>query len=174
MATYTVEDMIAAIGQLVGDDKNVIRECEFIPFLYAKYLLPTIGLAMCRNFNIAPEDLRWKLEAANFSSTATHSEISSVTLDTIITLKAQMQRELTQKRAVPKSTTVPANTSRLRRNIVMPGMNSAHVASISGGRDVAKQIKQEDIRTPGPSRVVFSEQDDKQQRVCESWKLILL
>jgi len=172
MTTYTVEDMIGAIGQLAGEDKNVMRECQSIPFLFQNTHFRRIGLAICRNFNITPEDLRWKLEAVNFSSTATHSEISSVTLDTIITLKAQMQRELTQKRVLPKSTTVPANTSRLRRNIVMPGMSS--VASISSGRDGAKQIKQEDIRIPGPSRVVFSGQDDKKQRVCESWKLIFL
>jgi len=139
---------------------------SLFPSCISKYLLPAIGLAICHNFSISPEDLRWKLEAVTFNSTATHSEISSVTLDSISALKAQMQRELTQKKVLSKPTTVPVNTSRLRRHILMPGVNAAPVPAILAGRNVVKQ-EDIDIRIPGPSRVVFSGQDDKQQRVCE-------
>lgn len=77
-----------------------------------------------------------------------------------------MQRELTQKKVLSKPTTVPVNTSRLRRHILMPGVNAAPVPAILAGRNVVKQ-EDIDIRIPGPSRVVFSAQGDKQQRVCE-------
>lgn len=48
----------------------------------------------------------------------------------------------------------------------MPGVNAAPVPAILAGRNVVKQ-EDIDIRIPGPSRVVFSAQGDKQQRVCE-------
>ncbi|KAF5360776.1 hypothetical protein D9756_004854 [Leucocoprinus leucothites] len=150
MATYTAKDVTNDIGHLIGDDEKVIQEC----------------LAICHNFNISPEDLRWKLEALNFKTTTTHSEIASVNLDSILALKAQMQRELTQKKVQPKPTTVAANVSRLRRNIPMPGTNAAPSPAAPAGRNVVAQVKQEDIQVAGPSRAVFSgpKQDEKEQR----------
>ncbi|KXN88118.1 DNA polymerase alpha subunit B [Leucoagaricus sp. SymC.cos] len=139
MVTYTAKDVTNHIGSLIGDDKTVIEEC----------------LAICNNFNISPEDLRWKLEAANFKTSATHSEIASVTLDTIVVLKAQMQRDLTRERKVQPKTTVIPNVNRARRNIHLPGMEPATGAPAVMGKAVA-QVKQEDILVVGQSRVVFS------------------
>lgn len=118
-----------------------------------------------------PEDLRWKIEAANFKAAGGRSEISLVTLDSILALKAQMQRDVTREKKIqPRSVTVSANINRLRipaamnRNINLPGTSTT-------GRNVVAQVKQEEIQIAGPSRVVFSgpKQDEaaKIQRTCE-------
>lgn len=147
--------------RLEGHRRVLVPSLSFLPIL-----ILVSGLAICHNFNTSPEDLRWKLEAINFSASATHSEIKLVTLDSILTLKTQMQRDLTQKKAQPKSSTVAANVSRLRNKIPMPAMSATASAS-AAGKSVVARVKQEDIQVAGPSRVVFS--GPKQSgRACES------
>ena len=128
------------------------------------------GLAICRDYNISPEDLRWKLEAANFKISTTHSEIASVTLDTIVALKNQIQRDLTRERKVPPKSTVAVNTSRMRRNVLLPGTAPVAGTAAPTGKTVA-QIKQENIHIAGPSQVLFSgpSQNEavRKKRACE-------
>lgn len=125
---------------------------------------------MCQNFNLSPENLQYKLEALNFKSSTTRSEISPVTLDSLLALKAQMQRDLTREKKVQPRTTVTANVNRFRmptalnRNVNLPGVPSS-------GRSAVAQIKQEGVQVAGPSRVVFSgpkqDEEGREQRACE-------
>ncbi|KAF9013340.1 DNA polymerase alpha/epsilon subunit B-domain-containing protein [Cyathus striatus] len=56
-------------------------------------------VSMCQMFNLKPEDLKWKLEALNFRPSATRSELTPITLDSISTLKKKLQRDLAKDNA---------------------------------------------------------------------------
>ncbi|KAF9454852.1 alpha DNA polymerase [Macrolepiota fuliginosa MF-IS2] len=158
MATYTADQVKDELKDVIGDDEKLLKEC----------------LAMCTNFKLTPNDLRWKLEALNFRPSTTRSEISPITLDSILALKAQMQRDITRQKKAQPRTTVSANVSRMRmpaafnRNVPLPGMAKPGAGPVPG-RSVVAQAKQEEVQVAGPSHVVFSglkmDEEAKKQRV---------
>lgn len=127
---------------------------------------------MCQIYNMTPESLLWKLEAINFKSTATRSEISPITLDSIGLLKAQLQREMTMEtvkrvQAKPRgSATAVVNRSRMPPNM---GRSLAAVAPVA-----PVQVKNEqtgETKVSSESSVHFvgpnSGPDAKKTRACE-------
>lgn len=125
------------------------------------------GISICKNFNMSPEDLRWKFEAQNFRSSGTSSEILAVTLGSILDLKTQLQRDLTKK-VQPRSAAVSANVKRAR---VPAALTKSVNVSAAPRRNVVAQVKQEAVQVAGPSRVVFSgperDEEAKTKRACE-------
>jgi DNA polymerase alpha subunit B len=126
---------------------------------------------------MSPDSLRWKLEAFCFSNkTVPHSALKNVTLDSVLSLKAQLQREVSrEKKAQPRTSTVSANVNRMRKPAGMPTVMNRNInlpgPAVSSGRTVVAQVKQEEVQVAGPSRVVFSgpKQDDegKTRRACK-------
>lgn len=60
-------------------------------------------MSLCKNYTLTPEELQYKWEAHNFRPSATRSEISPYTLESLNTLKAQIQRERAAKATVQKT-----------------------------------------------------------------------
>ncbi|KAF7768093.1 hypothetical protein Agabi119p4_7336 [Agaricus bisporus var. burnettii] len=150
MVSCTAQDVASSLGELVGRDEKIIAEC----------------LSICHNFNMSPDDLRWKLEAVSFSTNKNtpHSVLKNITLDSVLALKVQLQREVgREKKAQTRTSTVSANVNKMRtpavlnRSIKLPG------PAVSSGRTVVAQVKQEEVQVAGPSRVVFygPKQDEK-------------
>lgn len=96
---------------------------------------------------LKPDDLRFKLEAFNYKSTATLSEIMPVTMDTLSAFKTQMQQSLSKantSRAQPKSrnlaTAASVNRSRIPAHMI-PANRSNPTVQNSG------LVKQEQLLT---------------------------
>lgn len=106
-------------------------------------------VSMCQLYNLKPEDLFFKVEAFNYRSSATYSEIVPITLETLGALKAQIQRDMTKdstKRAQTKPK--PGNTAKVDRTRFPQNM-ARNLPSTS--------IKQEagETSVAGPSHIVF-------------------
>ncbi|KAJ6508996.1 DNA polymerase alpha/epsilon subunit B-domain-containing protein [Mycena sanguinolenta] len=87
MATDALAQEISALFPEIASDAPLLAEC----------------VSVCTNYSLTAEDLRYKWEAHNFRSTATRSEISPYTLESLATLKAQIQRERVAKSGVQKA-----------------------------------------------------------------------
>lgn len=182
MASYTAQDVIDNLGEQVGHDEKVITECTFDLYSCISSSVHYIGLSICHNFNMSPDSLRWKLEAISFSGkvNAPHSALKNITLDSVLSLKAQLQRDVArEKKAQARTSTVSANVNKMRMPAVVNRNINLLGPAVSSGRTVVAQVKQEEVQVAGPSRVVFSgpsrvtfsglKQDDegKTQRACE-------
>ncbi|KNZ81283.1 DNA polymerase alpha subunit B [Termitomyces sp. J132] len=117
-----------------------------------------IGTSICQLYNLSAETLLYKWEALNFRPSATRSEISEFTMDSIIALKAQIQRDIVkenakrpQHRAIGVTNTAIVNRSRLPVNM--------HKTAVVGQNPTIAQMKvEEGFGVPGPSKsssVVF-------------------
>ncbi|KAJ7163302.1 DNA polymerase alpha/epsilon subunit B-domain-containing protein [Mycena filopes] len=91
-------------------------------------------VSVCENYSLTPEDLQYKWEALNFRPSATHSEISAYTLDSLNALKIHIQRERAAKNtghgaAAPRTSLVASiNRSAFRnRN---PGPKAANPVQV--------------------------------------------
>lgn len=121
---------------------------------------------------MTPEGLLWKLEALNFKSSSTRSEISPITLDSIGMLKIQLQREMSKevvKRVQTKPrgpTTAVVNRSRMPPNM---GRSLAAVTPTAPVRVKNEQAGETKVSSEpsvdfiGPS----SDPDAKKKRACE-------
>lgn len=123
---------------------------------------------MCQLYNLKPEDLFFKVEAFNYRSSATYSEIVPITLETLGALKAQIQRDMTKdstKRAQTKPK--PGNTAKVDRTRFPQNMarNLPSTTSI-------KQEEAGETSVAGPSHIVFRgpsyDAEKKKSRACES------
>ncbi|KAF8208733.1 DNA polymerase alpha, subunit B [Mycena galopus ATCC 62051] len=137
MATSTLAQDIATRFADIASDTQLIAEC----------------VSLCQNYSLSPEELQYKWEAHNFRPSATRSEISPYTLESLSTLKAQIQRDRTTKSVVQKA--VPRNSLMINRGAFRnrnPGPKAAHAAV---------QVKSEPMDgfgmdgIAGPSTVVF-------------------
>ncbi|KAJ6584826.1 DNA polymerase alpha/epsilon subunit B-domain-containing protein [Mycena capillaripes] len=87
MATESLKQEISTRFPDIAFDAQLVAEC----------------VSVCRNYTLTPEELQYKWEAHNFRPSATRSEISPYTLDSLNTLKAQIQRERAAKATVQKT-----------------------------------------------------------------------
>ncbi|KAJ7134424.1 DNA polymerase alpha/epsilon subunit B-domain-containing protein [Mycena epipterygia] len=92
MATDSLAQEISTRFADIASDTQLIAEC----------------VSVCQNYSLTPEDLQYKWEAHNFRPSATRSEISAYTLDSLNTLKVQIQRERASKSTLQKE---PPRTS---------------------------------------------------------------
>ncbi|KAJ7712429.1 DNA polymerase alpha/epsilon subunit B-domain-containing protein [Mycena metata] len=60
-------------------------------------------VSVCQNYSLTPEELQYKWEAHNFRPSATRSEISAYTLESLNALKIHIQRERAAKNSGPKA-----------------------------------------------------------------------
>ncbi|KAJ7211474.1 DNA polymerase alpha/epsilon subunit B-domain-containing protein [Mycena haematopus] len=87
MATDTLAQDLSTRFPDIASDTLLIAEC----------------VSVCQNYSITPEELQYKWEAHNFRPSATRSEISPRTLESLSTLKAQIQRDRVSKSGVQKA-----------------------------------------------------------------------
>ncbi|KAJ6620810.1 DNA polymerase alpha/epsilon subunit B-domain-containing protein [Mycena sp. CBHHK59/15] len=99
----------------VAPDAKLVAEC----------------VAVCQNYNITPEELQYKWEAFNFKPSATRSEISPYTMDSLSALKVQIHRDMTSKSAQkeqPRSSLVATiNRGAFRNRNPGPKLAPVHV-----------------------------------------------
>ncbi|KAJ7164630.1 DNA polymerase alpha/epsilon subunit B-domain-containing protein [Mycena crocata] len=86
MASETLTQEILTRFSGIADDEQLLAECATV----------------CKNYALTPEELQYKWEAHNFKPSATRSEISPYTLESLTTLKAQIQRERASKAGVQR------------------------------------------------------------------------
>lgn len=100
-----------------------------------------LGLSLCQTFVLDPETLRFKLEALNYTSTATMSKIRPITMDSLIALKTQIQQGLTKenaRKAQPKTRGIA--TAQIDRSKI-PSYMSRNV--VKPNAQIATSVKQE-------------------------------
>ncbi|CAK5284436.1 unnamed protein product [Mycena citricolor] len=91
-------------------------------------------MAVCKNYGISPEDLRFKWEAQNFRPSTTRSAISSYTLESLLTLRSTIQSERTARVPVARPTPqiVRRGTGRMLMNRAPVVKTEAVEASFAG------------------------------------------
>lgn len=86
------------------------------------------GVSICQLYVLEPDTLRYKLEAINYKSTATLSEIAPITMESLSAVKKQIQQSLAKENALkaqPKkrsTATAQVDLSKIPRH-----MNRANV-----------------------------------------------
>ncbi|KAF8890039.1 alpha DNA polymerase [Gymnopilus junonius] len=96
--TKEIERDLSANGHILDD--KLLDEC----------------VTICTLYNLSAEDLRFKIEAANYNASAIRSGFSPITADTLAEVKKKIQAELTKDRAKTKpkgSAAAQVNLSRL-------------------------------------------------------------
>lgn len=66
------------------------------------------GASICRIYGISAEDLLWKIQSINFTSSGPRSELRSITMDTLSEAKRLLQQDLTN--AISKKPKVKLQT----------------------------------------------------------------
>ncbi|KAK1234537.1 DNA-directed DNA polymerase alpha subunit pol12 [Marasmius sp. AFHP31] len=121
------KDLCDRLGDEVASNSKLLEEC----------------LSICRIYNLTPEQLQFKWEAATFSSTPARAhEAARFTMDSLAGVKAQIKREMTQNTAtrVQPRVSGAAAVNRARLPQFM-NRNMAMKAGIGGGGEV--QVKTE-------------------------------
>ncbi|KAJ7288488.1 DNA polymerase alpha/epsilon subunit B-domain-containing protein [Mycena rebaudengoi] len=136
MASEALTEEISTRFPDIAQDAPLVAEC----------------VAVCQNYDMTPEDLQYKWEAFNFKPSATRSEISPYTLDSIRALKLKLQHEKASKsvqREQPR-TSFLANISRgaFRNRNPVPKAAPALV-KVEATDDFAM------VGIAGPSKVYF-------------------
>ncbi|KAL0068379.1 DNA-directed DNA polymerase alpha subunit pol12 [Marasmius tenuissimus] len=120
------EDLCNRLGDEVASNSKLLEEC----------------LSICRIYNLTPEQLQFKWEAATFSSTPARAhEVARFTMDSLAGVKAQIKREMTQNTAtrVQPRVSGAAAVNRARLPQFM-NRNMAMKAGMGGGE---VQVKME-------------------------------
>ncbi|KAF7299214.1 DNA polymerase alpha subunit B [Mycena indigotica] len=137
----------------MADDALAQEICSRFPEVASDASLVAECVTVCKNYALSPEDLQYKWEAHNFRPSATRSEISPYTLESLISLKQQIQRDRTIN-AIPK----PAP----RPTALVAALNRTGFRGRGAGSNVAKssQVKVEPdaegfAMIAGPSKVAF-------------------
>ncbi|KAF8967116.1 DNA polymerase alpha/epsilon subunit B-domain-containing protein [Flammula alnicola] len=96
--------------------------------------------SICQMYVIEPEDLLFKLEALNYKSSSTRSEISPITMDTLNALKTQIQQGLAKENAAKAQTkTRGLATAQVDRSRIPAHMNRSMAKPVAQ----AVQVKRE-------------------------------
>ena len=66
---------------------------------YSSKTQPPSGVSICQMFVLDPETLRFKLEALNYKQSAATYRLTPITMDSLITLKTQIQQGLAKENA---------------------------------------------------------------------------
>ncbi|KAJ7857613.1 hypothetical protein B0H14DRAFT_2750502 [Mycena olivaceomarginata] len=90
MSSDTLAQEISTRFADIASDAQLIAEC----------------VAVCQNYSLTAEELQYKWEAHNFRATVTRSEISPYTLESLNTLKTQIQRDRAAKKPPPPRTSI--------------------------------------------------------------------
>lgn len=152
MSAATKEEVTRVFGDLVGSDTKLLEECTCLTLRIIKISASqAIGTSICQIYNLTAETLLYKWEALNFRPSATRSEISKFTMDSIVALKAQIQRDIAkdnakrqQHRTIGAVNTAMVNRSRL------PG-HAAKTLAVKQNPTVAQVKVEEGFGVPGPS-----------------------
>ncbi|KAJ7855906.1 DNA polymerase alpha/epsilon subunit B-domain-containing protein [Mycena olivaceomarginata] len=98
MSSDTLAQEISTRFADIASDAQLIAEC----------------VAVCQNYSLTAEELQYKWEAHNFRATVTRSEISPYTLESLNTLKTQIQRDRAAKKPPPPRTSIATSISAFR------------------------------------------------------------
>ncbi|KAG6903250.1 hypothetical protein C0995_000145 [Termitomyces sp. Mi166 len=135
MPAATREEVTRVFGDLAGSDDKLLEECTSI----------------CQIYNLSAKTLLYKWEALNFSSSATRSEISAFTMDSIVALKAQIQRDNAKENAKrPQHRTIGASNTAIVNRSRLPGYVAKTAAVLQ--KPTVTQVKfEEGFGVPGSS-----------------------
>ncbi|KAK6997525.1 DNA polymerase alpha subunit B [Favolaschia claudopus] len=118
MDTETLTQEISTRFPDVASDASLLAEC----------------VAVCKNYSVSPEELQYKWEAHNFRPSATRSEISAYTLESLKALQGQIHRERSSKANVQKPaprtplvTSIGRGAFRNRNPAVKPSQTAVQV-----------------------------------------------
>uniref|UniRef100_A0A0W0G7Z2 DNA polymerase alpha subunit B n=1 Tax=Moniliophthora roreri TaxID=221103 RepID=A0A0W0G7Z2_MONRR len=136
------EEISRHFGEEVASDSKLVKEC----------------ISICQIYNLTPEELQFKWEAATYSSTPSRAhEAARFTLASLDDVKAQIIRERSHngvKKAQVRNITGAANVNRSkmpqfmnRNNRVLTGTAQIKTEAVAGGLDLSN--------VAGPSKVVF-------------------
>lgn len=179
------QEIARRLGDEVASDPKLMEECAcrtLSPSMFANLQSFTTGLSICRIYNLTPEQLQFKWEAATFSATPARAhEAARFTMDSLAGVKAQIKRELNRSstgRAQPRAFGGTASINRARlpqfmaqniRNAARAGVGEVKIKAepFSDGLD--------STRLAGPSRatskVVFKgpkmDASSRKNRACE-------
>lgn len=141
----------------------------------------TLGVSICKMYDITPDDFRFKVEAINYKPSTTRSEISPITMETLSGVKAQIQQGLAKENAKrARTATRGLNTAHVDRNKVMAHMGRGVISKPSPSLPVVKQ-EHRSLETNGTisshaaqtSNVVFSgpstDLESRKKRGCEPY-----
>ncbi|TFK40723.1 DNA polymerase alpha/epsilon subunit B-domain-containing protein [Crucibulum laeve] len=118
--------------------------------------LVTDCISMCQTYSMSAEDLLWKLEAINFKPSATYSEISPITKETIAILRTQLQRDLSSKVQVKPRQNANAMVNRFQMPPNMRRGMNVGMSTASPARTPSVKTEQvEDSIAYTSSSVVF-------------------
>ncbi|KAH6911541.1 alpha DNA polymerase [Coprinopsis sp. MPI-PUGE-AT-0042] len=147
----------------ITGDEELMKEC----------------VSICSTYNIDPTDLRYKLEAMNYKSSNTRTEILPITLDTLKTFRTQVQRGLardsakkaTQAKAARASTTASVDRTRLPGQLMNQGraidVDMAGPSSTAAAIQVKKEAAGITLSV-GPTQATFEgvsmDREAKKQR----------
>jgi len=107
----------------VTSDEKLVEESTCLSCVESHLLTSCIVISICQIYSLSPQNLLYKWEAINFNSSATHSEISPFSMDSVAALKALLRRELAKdsgrraSRAIPPGNMAVVNRSRIPANI---------------------------------------------------------
>ncbi|KAF8073613.1 DNA polymerase alpha/epsilon subunit B-domain-containing protein [Lyophyllum atratum] len=146
MSSELREEVTRIFADRTGLDEKLLEEC----------------FSICQMYNLSAETLLYKWEALNFRPSSTRSEISAFTMESIVALKAQVQRDIAKENAKRQQhrTIATANTAMVNRSRIPAGMlKNANMGQRPGGVQVKVE---EGFGVPGPSTsssVVFKAQN---------------
>jgi DNA polymerase alpha subunit B len=174
------EEIAKRFGEEVASDSKLVDECALpAPVMFTISLTPSLqGISMCQIYNLTPEQLQFKWEAATYSAMPSRAhEAARFTQASLADVKAQIIRERSQngvKKAQMRNVAGAAAVNRsklpqfMSRNNRMMGTGRAGdlqiKAEVTGGTDFSN--------VAGPSKVVFRgpkmDASSRKKRGCTS------
>jgi DNA polymerase alpha subunit B len=177
MASKLRQDVEERFGSAVASDEKLLSECTFLPYLHdLRELTRFSGVNICQMFNMSPETLYYKWEAHSFNNTRS---IHVLTTETIVSLKASIQRELTAENskkqkaranlpAFSRGHSLAARYNQLR-NATIPSA-TAGIGTDLRGDDLRGVGRSDEMVLDGPKINVVS----NKTRACKSLVICLL
>ncbi|KAF4617164.1 hypothetical protein D9613_005990 [Agrocybe pediades] len=119
-----IENELRDAGHLV--DEKVLEEC----------------VSICKNYNMEPETLRYKIEAANYRPSATTSQIIPITMDTLSAVRTQLKQDMTKGMKKAQVKVGGLNTAVVDRTKLNPSFGGRVFPGV-GLQKLAAPVKQE-------------------------------
>lgn len=132
--------------------------------------------SICQVYDMKPSDLFWKLEAVNYNQSATRSDMSHVTMDSLSLVRRQLQQGLAKETKSNKKTQSNLSTAQVNLSKLPIHMNRGLA---QGSSPTVVQIKQERLgdgiltsnNISSTTTVMFRgpklDQESKKKRACE-------
>jgi len=135
-------------------------------------------VTICKHYDLEPETLRYKIEAANYRPSATSSQIVPITMDTLSAVRTQLKQDMTKDMKKAQVKVGGLNTAKVDLKKLNPTMGGRSFSNIALQKSVLP-IKQESQGDPmnwssistSSSNVTFvgprTDLEARKKRACE-------